>query len=175
MQHSDSRGVPVSQLFSGTSRIDITPAVPISMGGYGQRAGQKSRAVNDRLFAKALYLANESARFLMITTDLICIPNGLAREAAQEIVRTLRIGDEQICITASHTHSGPEIMEFLTRTAEVEEYLECLGRSLVTVARGAQSRTRSPAGSRRVSGGRISSSIGAPGAIPIGSMIVPLP
>ena len=52
----------LSLILSGTSRIDITPAVPISMGGYGQRAGKLSRSVNDRLFAKALYLSCGSAR-----------------------------------------------------------------------------------------------------------------
>ena len=50
------------QLLAGTSRVDITPAGRISMGGYGQRAGQLSRGVNDRLFAKALHLANGAAR-----------------------------------------------------------------------------------------------------------------
>jgi hypothetical protein len=127
----------MSQLLSGTSRIDITPAVPISLGGYGQRAQQKSRGVNDRLFAKALYLANESARLLMITTDLICIPNTLANEVTQEIAETMAVDDDQICITASHTHSGPETMEFFTQSAEVEEYLEFLRNSLITVADGA--------------------------------------
>jgi hypothetical protein len=132
-----SEGAFLGQLVAGTSRTDITPKTSISMGGYGQRAGQKSRGVNDPLFAKALYLSDGVARFLMITTDLICIPNEIARAVTGEIATSLEIADHQICLTASHTHSGPETMEFLTRTAEVEEYLEILGGSLVTVAAGA--------------------------------------
>lgn len=124
----------MTQILSGTSRIDITPAVPISMGGYGQRAGKLSQSVNDRLFAKALYLSCGSARLLMITADLICIPNGLVHRVTEEIFAKIPLDADQICITASHTHSGPETMEFLTRTAEVEEYLEVLRGSLVTVA-----------------------------------------
>ncbi len=124
----------MSLLLSGTARTDITPAVPISMGGYGQRAGQLSRSVHDRLFAKALYLAKETARVLMIATDLICIPNGLAYEVTREISETIGVEAEQICITASHTHSGPETMEFLIQTEEVEEYLGVLHRLLVSVA-----------------------------------------
>lgn len=127
----------MSQLFAGSSRIDITPEVPTSMGGYGQRADQESRGVHDRLFAKALYLSNETARLLMITTDLICIPNDLAQEVTQEITGTTAMDNDQICITASHTHSGPETMEFFKQTAEVEGYLGLLSRSLVTVAIGA--------------------------------------
>ncbi len=124
----------MSQLVSGSSRVDITPAAPISMGGYGQRAGRKSCGVNDRLFAKALYLANGESRLLVLTTDLICIPNDLAREVTREVAGELALVENQICITASHTHSGPETMEFLTRTAEVEEYLTSLGPALVTAA-----------------------------------------
>ena len=127
----------MGQLVAGTSRIDITPTTPISMGGYGQRAQQKSRGVNDQLFAKALYLADGAARLLIITTDLICIPNQLARAATREIAAALGIEDHEICLTASHTHSGPETMEFLARTAEVAEYLEALGDSLARVAAAA--------------------------------------
>ena len=127
----------MSPLSAGTSRIDITPTAPISMGGFGQRAQQKSQGIHDRLFAKALYLANESVRFLIITTDLICIPNDLAHEVIQEIAKITAMNDEQICITASHTHSGPETMEFFARTTETEEYLGLLSHSLVAVAEAA--------------------------------------
>lgn len=127
----------MSEILAGTSRIDITPAGPVPMGGYGQRAGRKCHGVSDRLFAKALYLANRSSRLLMVTTDLICIPSDLAREVAREIAGATAVDEEQICITASHTHSGPETMELLTPTAEVAEYLGTLGRALPALARAA--------------------------------------
>jgi hypothetical protein len=104
------------------------------MGGYGQRAQQKSRGVHDQLFAKALYLDSETGRFLMITSDLLCIPNDLAQKVSREIAGTLDISEKHICITASHTHSGPETMEFFTQTPEVEQYMEFLGRSLPAAA-----------------------------------------
>jgi hypothetical protein len=92
---SGAEGDLLSRLLSETDRIDITPAVPVSMGGYGQRAEQLSRDVNDLLFAKALYLGSETARFLMITTDLICIPNGLAHEVTEEITAKISVDAEQ--------------------------------------------------------------------------------
>jgi hypothetical protein len=128
------KGVLLSQILSGSARIDITPEAPISMGGYGQRAGKLSRSVHDRLFAKALCLANETTRFLVITADLICIPNGLVREVIDGISTAVGVDAERICITASHTHSGPETMEFLIQTEEVEKYLGILRGALTSVA-----------------------------------------
>ena len=54
-------GLP-ARLFAGTSRVEITPVDPISMGGYGQRAEQTSLGVHDPLFAKALFLTDGRER-----------------------------------------------------------------------------------------------------------------
>jgi len=107
------------------------------MAGYGQRAGKKSQGIHDPLFAKALFLANDKAKLLFITVDLIGVPNGLAHDVTQKITQSTILDETQICIAASHTHSGPEIMGSLVQSTEVKTYLQTLERALVTVAEGA--------------------------------------
>lgn len=121
------------ELKAGTAQLDITPLEPISMGGYGQRTGP-NRGVHDPLFAGTLYLSRGTERLLFITSDLICIPNGLAQETASDIERRTGLSAAQICITASHTHSGPELMEFFAPTEVVERYRNFLAKALADLA-----------------------------------------
>src|SRR5262245_19056017 len=56
----------------GAAQIDITPQVGCELSGYAARV-QPSVGVLDRLFAKAIYLQNESARLLWLQADVIAI------------------------------------------------------------------------------------------------------
>ena len=95
-----------SPAIAGSARIDITPDWPVLQGGFGQRT-TASTGVLDRLFAKALYLQAGDERLLLITTDLICIPKPLAQPVTEALTARTGLEARQICICASHTHSGP--------------------------------------------------------------------
>ena len=95
-----------SPAIAGSARIDITPGWPVLQGGFGQRT-TASTGVLDRLFAKALYLQAGDERLLLITTDLICIPKPLAQPVTEALTARTGLEPRQICICASHTHSGP--------------------------------------------------------------------
>jgi hypothetical protein len=102
-------------LRAGTGRRDITPAWPVMQGGYGQRQ-TPSTEVLDRIFTKALYVESRetidgvdrpAGGILLITADLICIPGPLGERVRNGITARSGLDGAQICVCASHTHSGP--------------------------------------------------------------------
>lgn len=122
-----------SGLWAGTARVDITPTGPISMGGFGQRFGQVSQGVNDSLHAKSLYLSDKSSTLLIITTDLISIPNVIYHKVIKKITKSSPLTETQICLTASHTHSGPDVDQSIIIASPTKAYLEQLVDNLVAV------------------------------------------
>jgi len=127
----------MTHLIAGWGGVDITPPGPITMGGFGQRAGSVSTGVHDPLTARALYLRSGKSRLLFVSTDLVCIPTGLADTVIGRLVEAGIAKAGEICLTASHTHSGPEVMEFFVRTEAVTEYLTMLEERLINVCEAA--------------------------------------
>lgn len=131
----------MTDLVYGTARSNITPQYPIAMGGFGQRAQKESIGVHDSLFVKSLFLSREGQRLLWITADLVCIPTGLAQQVEAALANEGLKADE-ICLCASHTHSGPEVMEYFVQTQAVKEYSEFLVQAFTEVGKAALRQTR---------------------------------
>lgn len=129
------------RLFGGTARVDITPQEAVSMGGYGQRAGLLSQGVHDPLFAKALYLCDGESRLLMITTDLISIPNAIYTGVVKRLVEAGGVAESEICLAASHTHSAADVDESIVIAAPNQQYIGWLVERLVQVGRAAASQS----------------------------------
>lgn len=72
-----------------------------------------------------------------MTADVVCIPTDLADAVTGSIVEAGIAGFDEICLTASHTHAGPEVMEFFVRTEAVTNYLAELEGRLVAVCKEA--------------------------------------
>ena len=92
--------------WAGVASIDITPTWPVLQGGFGQRT-VASVGVLDPVMAKALYLRTGRDAVLLITADLIAIPKQISDPVVSAVSAALGIEARQICICASHTHSGP--------------------------------------------------------------------
>jgi neutral ceramidase len=124
-------------LRAGSARVDITPDGPVLQAGFGQRT-TPSVGVHDRLFAKALYLECAGQRLLFVTTDLLCIPRPLAEDFLARLADT-GLAASEICLCASHTHSGPVPYEPESTAPGVAAYAVRLLGVLERVARGALS------------------------------------
>jgi len=92
--------------WAGVSSIDITPSWPVLQGGFGQRM-VASVGVLDPVMAKALCVRNGRDAVLLITADLIAIPQQIAEPVVAALSAAVGLEERQICICASHTHSGP--------------------------------------------------------------------
>ena len=74
--------------------------------GYGNRT-QGSTGVHDRLWARALLLADENRCWGIVACDLRCLNAESVREARVAIQRRLGLSASDLFICTTHTHSGP--------------------------------------------------------------------
>jgi len=90
----------------GTSQIDITPKPGVELSGFAART-QPSTGVLDPLFAKALYLTNGKTRLLWINCDLIGFDRATVQAFRRWAQEELGLKENQVMLSATHTHSGP--------------------------------------------------------------------
>src|SRR5579859_2358909 len=94
---------------AGIGRIIITPEKPIYMSGYAGRDHPSEGAIHD-LWAKALAIEDrKGARVVIVTTDLIGLPRGVADVVAARVQQQYGIDRSHLVLTSSHTHTGPLI------------------------------------------------------------------
>lgn len=140
-----STGQTQNLINSGLARIDITPEIPIHLTGYSSR-DVPFEGVSQKLWAKALAMGETKELSVLITVDLLGIPGNVTQKVRSELARETGIQNIQLAISASHTHSGPQIGNILSHfhkplspdeLAEVAMYAKNLVPKLVQVARAA--------------------------------------
>jgi hypothetical protein len=90
----------------GAAQIDITPSPGIELCGFALRQ-QPSIGLLDRLYAKCLYLENETHRLLWIHCDLIGLDRGFVKHFRRWSSEKWGLDPHQVLLSATHTHSGP--------------------------------------------------------------------
>lgn len=94
---------------AGVATAVITPAEPMWLAGFARRTRPAEGKATD-LFAKALALEDVNGnRLIILTADLIAMPREIAEHIASECKKNFGLGRQQLLLTTSHTHSGPEI------------------------------------------------------------------
>jgi neutral ceramidase len=96
----------MTELQAGAAVVEITPGAGIAMGGYGARQGV-STGMHDPLNVRVLVLADGATRLVLAVCDLVGVPAELVNAARAIIARDTGIPAECVCISATHTHSGP--------------------------------------------------------------------
>ena len=121
---------------AGAAKVDITPAIGGPSSGYSTRT-KPSDAIDDPLFSKALVLDDGRMRLAIITNDLIGVPAALVAKVRGLIREWTRIPEENIFISASHTHFGPTIVKRseLPWSETDEAYVATLVRKMATAAK----------------------------------------
>jgi hypothetical protein len=100
-------------LRAGVARIDITPPLKMNapLGGYGERMNQPARGIHDRIFAKALFLADGNRPFVIVTADMIGFPPTFKPEIIREL-NDPRLTLENLLLLPSHSHTSVEMNAF---------------------------------------------------------------
>ena len=94
---------------AGVAARKITPAGPIWLAGYANRAAP-SDGVDSELFAKALLLDDgKGGRVVIVTMDLIGVTAEIRAHVEQEAGRRFGLKPHELLLNASHTHSGPQV------------------------------------------------------------------
>src|SRR2546429_3051426 len=73
-------------LRAGVARRDITPREPIWMSGYASR-NHPSTGVAQTLWAKALAIEGAGGRVVIVTTDVIGLPEEVSQHVAERARR----------------------------------------------------------------------------------------
>jgi len=127
---------------AGAASVKITPDKPMWMAGYASRT-KPSEGVELDIFAKALALEDtEGHRLVMLTMDLIGIPQKLRQVVEEACAQKYHVPPENLVLNASHTHSGPEFRVENSLYLEVmdhddkanEEYGRKLAQQLIAIA-----------------------------------------
>jgi neutral ceramidase len=91
--------------------IDITPPVGLPIGG-NVRADNTSRGIHDNLYCNAVLLEDGMSRVCMLNLDLLGLHYDSCQLIKNSICKKTGISPDNIVINATHTHSGPDVLEF---------------------------------------------------------------
>ncbi|NWF82691.1 MAG: neutral/alkaline non-lysosomal ceramidase N-terminal domain-containing protein, partial [Bryobacteraceae bacterium] len=86
---------------AGAAAVDITPPGPIWMSGYASRT-KPSEGVLTKLYAKALAIEDSrGSRVLIVSTDLIGMPQRLTDWVAGELMKRYKLERSQVVFNSS--------------------------------------------------------------------------
>ncbi len=98
-------------LRAGTSVVDITPRTGCHIcGGWTDR---RAELVHDPLHATSIVMDNGETTLGVVVCDLIAVPDSLVVRSKAMIQDETGVPPENVLICATHTHSGPAIIEAL--------------------------------------------------------------
>ena len=94
---------------AGVAAVKITPPKGAPMAGYYYN--RAADGVHDDLFAKALVLESEGVRVALVACDVESLPRPIVERARKKIEADTGIGGAAVMISATHSHTGPVILE----------------------------------------------------------------
>jgi hypothetical protein len=123
----------------GFDQVDITPPLGTSM--CGQLFEYRGKGIESNLYATAMYLDDDRTRIAIVSCDLVMITNEIAIEIRDEAEIHTGIPAANIILCATHTHSGPSVVNVLGSSAD-RIYLSALKKSLIEVIEKACSNSK---------------------------------
>ncbi|MBI1348175.1 hypothetical protein GC163_18020 [bacterium] len=110
--HSSLAGLAAAELKLGHAVIDITPAVGTPMLTPQSRPFVKlAEVAHDPLCVRAIVLEVDGKKAAIAAIDVTSLPNHMFDEARQRIVVATSLQPDAIMISATHTHTAPQIRE----------------------------------------------------------------
>lgn len=92
-------------LRAGVGKADIQPQTGYALGGW-TRADRTAQGQHTRLHSRALVLESGGRKVALVQVDLFMIPGGMVQQIGQRLAAR-GFSEQNILISASHTHSGP--------------------------------------------------------------------
>ena len=100
-----------SSLLVGVAETDITPPVGFPMAGYYHE--RLAEGTIDPLKAKAIVFRDGDTAAALVVCDLIGIATDLSREVRRRVSEQTGIPENNIAISATHSHTAPDYMKEL--------------------------------------------------------------
>lgn len=100
----------MSYLLAGTGRSDITPPPGTPQGGWGAQTHERGLAADMSLYATALVLSDSQCQAAIIDFDCTGFADSAwMDETFSSVSRLTGIRTENIRLSYTHTHSGPNV------------------------------------------------------------------
>jgi neutral ceramidase len=99
-------------LLAGAATRDITPQNPQFLVGY-PHVPRLSEGIHDPLSASSLYLCDGTNELLFIAVDILFVSAETVARCRAALSKATGVPEQNILISASHTHSGPVTNQIL--------------------------------------------------------------
>src|SRR5688572_4027082 len=92
----------------GAAKVDITPAYPVRLAGYGNRRAE-SEGVAQRLWAKAIAIGADEGEgpAVWIVFENCGLTTPIRERVASTLLQKAGVKSERIAISVTHTHTAP--------------------------------------------------------------------
>lgn len=107
----------MNTLQSGAAAIDISPRDSQFLFGY-PHVERYGTGIHDPLLSSALYLGNGETEVIFVATDIIFVSKQTATRARERIAEATGVSATNIMVTATHTHSGPITVDYVSNEAD---------------------------------------------------------
>lgn len=103
-----------TSLTLGFGRRDITPDFSVPLAGYGNTRMRMSQGYVNRIYATCLAFTDAAGKTMLVyTLDLIVVRKMWCDPVRDQVSRLTGIPRENIMLSATHTHSGPDVLGVL--------------------------------------------------------------
>jgi hypothetical protein len=92
-------------LRAGAGKADLTPRTGYYLGGW-TRADRVAQGQHTRLYSRAIVLQRGGKKVALVSIDLFMVPGGMLKQIGDRLT-SRGFSEQNILISASHTHSGP--------------------------------------------------------------------
>ena len=103
--------------WAGAATSVVTPPASVFLFGY-PHVPRASTGIHDQLETSALFLRHHDEKVIFISNDLIFVGRQLAQEVRRRVSIKTGVPMGAIAITATHTHSGPVMLDYLSNSAD---------------------------------------------------------
>jgi hypothetical protein len=138
-------GASGGELRVGAAVVKITPPVGAPLAGYYHARG--AEGVLDDLYARTVVFERDGAHAALVVLDLIATTRPLVERTRAEIEKRTGVKGANVMISATHTHTGPELKARGRRSDDlgaagdlVAEYVEKLPGLIADSVQQAQSK-----------------------------------
>lgn len=102
---------------AGAAVVDISPQRSTHLFGY-PHVPRMSTGIHDPLLSSVLYLSDGETELLIVANDIIFVPKDLGQRARNRIASATGVPENHIVLTATHTHSGPSTVAYVSNEAD---------------------------------------------------------
>jgi len=90
---------------AGASQVDITPPLPVTLGGMF--LSYKTEKVKDRLYTESAAIKRGSTVVIIVSCDMAMVTEETASKVRTKVKNETGVEYGNIIITATHNHTGP--------------------------------------------------------------------